>query len=223
MKKQPRFQIKQYHQPTKRIGTAWSGRLTIKPTYILFHERHDKRDRYSRGLTITLQSNPTTAYFWLRTNWKWLFYFRGTIVADILISSRSVWLPNYENYPKVAEVWRGKAPEEFEFKLSNFHTCTLDYVLCAPILVPFQSDNYMSSYPTLTYLHHPEVSKVVFLSFRRFHWQTLCFWTIWEHKTVVAKLGLDLLRALSSKTKSVQTDRSVIFNRIRILKFNDAK
>ena len=36
--------------------------------YILLHERHDKRDRYSKCLIITLQSKPTTTYFWLRTD-----------------------------------------------------------------------------------------------------------------------------------------------------------
>ena len=44
-----------------------------------------------------------------------------------------------------------------------------------------------------------------------------------DSKTVVAELGHDLLRALESKTKSVGTDRSVISNRLRILKLDDAK
>ena len=38
--------------------------------YILLHEKHDKRDRYSKCLIITLQSTPTTTYFWLRTDAK---------------------------------------------------------------------------------------------------------------------------------------------------------
>ena len=41
--------------------------ITIKPNYILLHERQDKRDRYRKCLIITLQSKPTTTYFWLRT------------------------------------------------------------------------------------------------------------------------------------------------------------
>ena len=66
-KRQPRFHVYQYHQPTKRIGTAWSWGITIKPNYILLHERQDKRDRYRKCLITTLQSKPTTTYFWLRT------------------------------------------------------------------------------------------------------------------------------------------------------------
>ena len=37
------------------------------------------------------------------------------------------------------------------------------------------------------------------------------------------ELGFDFLLPLWSKTKSVETDQSVIFNRLQILKFNDAK
>ena len=44
-----------------------------------------------------------------------------------------------------------------------------------------------------------------------------------HNTTVDAELSFDLLRALSSKTKSVGTEQSVIFNRLRILKLNDAK
>ena len=39
-----------------------SNRLTY-----YYIERHDKRDRYSKCLITTLQSKPTTTYFWLRT------------------------------------------------------------------------------------------------------------------------------------------------------------
>ena len=41
--------------------------------------------------------------------------------------------------------------------------------------------------------------------------------------TTVAELGFDLFCALSSKTKSVQTDQSVISNCLQILKLNDAE
>ena len=44
-----------------------------------------------------------------------------------------------------------------------------------------------------------------------------------ENKPVDVELGVDLLGALSSKMKSVETDQSVISNRLRILKLNDAK
>ena len=40
----------------------------IKPIYIIITlQDRTRRDRYSKGLITTLQSTPTTTYFWLRT------------------------------------------------------------------------------------------------------------------------------------------------------------
>ena len=58
----------------------------------------DRRDRYSKGLIITLQSKPTTTYFWLRTQ---SFFIDGQIGPFTSVGVDAVpyvWLPKPENY-----------------------------------------------------------------------------------------------------------------------------
>ena len=68
-----------------------------------------------------------------------------------------------------------------------------------------------------------EASRVVFGHSKKFIDRRYAVYNSVDSITIDAELSFEMLRVLSSKLKSVQTNQSVISNRLRILKLNDAK
>ena len=103
-------------------------------------------------------------------------------------------------------------PEVSKLRHSNFHTCTTDYLKYLRYTFSFPSDNCSLSYRSSTQQHDLEASRVVFGHSEKFIGRRFAVHNSVHSITFIAELSCEMLRALSSKTKSVGADQSVIFN-----------
>ena len=194
-----------------------------------FGMTHDAAFDYDPPEPVLLRNFPkmnTPSY--VTPDWNW--YLSGTtvlLVQKVPTNKQPnkgipyVWLPKPENYWKIAKTVLNKAPEVSKLRLSNFQNCTPDYLKYACSAFLFRSDNYCLRYWSSTNRHDLEASVVVFGHSTKFIDRRYAVYNSVDRITIYAELSFEMLRSLSTKTKSITTDQSVISNRMRILKFND--